>query len=268
MPSRCKSNGRNGKKRGGCQNKVHKNGLCWKCLGLGIISKQQVKKVLQEGKENRIETTEGEVMTPEYIHLSFLKDVTDAEREIMKDMCYFATNIYGYLTIDPTKRPAASRVLILPKTKKEKEMFEELMKYIFNVMTVFEYFQEILANLSFPSYRDGMFIVANPEKIKRNCGAFHRDSMDKTYTVFFFLSSVTKDNGAVNIVLNSSGWPRDYRRGKEEVLRHHHGYNSVDMMGDQCDLFAFDGRLLHQSLRNTTRCSCCFLSTLRLCLLN
>ena len=76
--------------------------------------------------------------------------------------------------------------------------------------------------------------------------------MDKTYTVFFSLSCVTKDNGAVNIVLNSIFWPRDYRRGKEEVLRHHHGYNSVDMMGDQCDLFAFDGRLLHQSLRNTT----------------
>ena len=41
---------------------------------------------------------------------------------------------------------------------------------------------------------------------------------------------MTKDNGAVNIVLNSSGWPRDYRRGKEEVLRHHHGYNSVDII--------------------------------------
>ena len=71
-------------------------------------------------------------------------------------------------------------------------------------------------------------------------------------SIFFACTPITENNGAVRVYLNSSEWIRNYRLGTEDELRRHQGYKFVDMIGDQCDVFAFDERLLHQSLKNTT----------------
>ena len=83
----------------------------------------------------------------------------------------------------------------------------------------------------------------------------HRDNNDSNRRVISIFSAgtpITENNGAVRVYLNSSEWIRNYRLGTKDKLRRHQGYKFVDMMGDQCDIFAFDGRLLHQSVRKTT----------------
>ena len=119
-------------------------------------------------------------------------------------------------------------------------------------------FSSLLKSLKRPTCTDSMFIVVYPG-LRRRCATLHRDFVDShMYSVFFLLTRVTMDNGAVKIYLNSTKWERDPKQSTAEQLKKYERklgkfpFHEV-MMGDPCDLFAFDGRLLHQSSPNSSQ---------------
>lgn len=109
-----------------------------------------------------------------------------------------------------------------------------------------------------PSTTRDNIIVAYPEA-ETHMGPLHRDDVvGPIYSVFFFLTPVTKDNGTVKIYLDSQKWERNWRSSSERVLKQVERQTGVTlepmlMEGELHDIVVFDGRLLHQSVYNSTK---------------
>ena len=102
------------------------------------------------------------------------------------------------------------------------------------------------------------FITSSPNCLVRTA-AMHRDWIESgAYTVFFLLTRMTKENGSVTIYPGSQYWSRNYQhRGSDLELKIQRKkgpmQEPITLTGEVGDIFLFDGRLMHRSVRNVTK---------------
>ena len=270
---KCKSRGVSGKKKGGCQRTLWKGGLCRKCHKLW--GEEEVA-VSAPRKTNRTSFQKGvgSRMTEEYVHVAHTQmsaELSDTVMTIRAD----ALEVFKRLVPSPPARPT-SRCLFQGATPEQIVEMDGLSGQVVNVMRESGKFAHVFKSLKKVSWTQAMFIVAYPGMQKR-CAALHRDFLNShVYSVMFLLTRVTQDNGAVKIFLNSTHWELDDKRSSKVMWYYYYCLSSlilylfsketeqyqqrksgvvpefVTLMGVEGDVVAFDARLLHQSLRNTT----------------
>ena len=253
------------KKTEGCSRTRWKGGLCRKCFAqekVGTVTPAPTKKkkkktpALKKKKKKIIyEKGKGSAMTDEYNHLAF-SSASDEVAKILIDAKASALDMYDSLVSRPRK--PASRCLFRAQTPECSAALRLVSTKIMEAMKKSGKFPGLFRNFKAPACIDDVYVVAYPLSHNVACPTLHRDFLEKyVYSVFFLLSPITRDNGTVQLFLKSSSWEKNKKRNTEEVIKHNEiksgtSAESLMMMGEECDVIAFDARLLHQSMPNTS----------------
>ena len=247
------------KKKEGCSRTRWKGGLCRKCFAkeqvVTVIPAPTMKKKKMKKKKTSSEMGKGSAMTDEYYHLAF-SSATDEVRKILSDVKALVLDEYTTF-ISPPRKPA-SRCLYRAQTQERSAALRSMSTKIVEAMKKSGKFPEVFRTFKAPDCIDDTFVVAHPMPHLVSCATLHRDFLEKyVYSVFFLLTPITRDNGSVQIFLKSSSWERNMKRSTEEVItlnerKFDTTAESIMMLGEECDVIAFDSRLLHRSMPNTT----------------
>jgi hypothetical protein len=244
----------------GCRRARWKGRLCKKCFmkqGLdGADVNKAVPKKVKLVKQHQV--GEGKKLTNEYLNLSY-SDVVESDMDVSAELLRLKVALLAAFD-SLAERPAkpATRSLFRGVTKRAKSQLHSFSSGVMQVMMQTRAFASIFEKFKKPTCFDEMFIVSYPGVGDTRCATLHRDFLEENvYSVHFLLTPVTEDNGTVKIFLNSSVWERDPKLGTEDLVRSIERKmkmtaSSVLMLGDACDVIAFDARLLHQSCPNTT----------------
>ena len=245
-----------------CQKKKWKQGFCHKCYKLyGTHSDEPEPKKVK-------------IISP---HIA----ETDADFQMAvgsfgKSASSVANKLMEYL---PPPRPTglrriASRLRVGFTDKKDIKTISKLAMELVGFMKADRHFKTMFTTMEKPATCAHGFIIAYPNAQKflpplhrdddlqvysifsfsYNISiTLHRDADLQVYSIFFLLTPITFDNGSVQIYLGSQTWPRNYRLSSENVLKKRGNPAPTYLIGKTHDIVAFDGRLLHRSVYNSTQ---------------
>lgn len=254
------------KKTEGCSRTRWKGGLCRKCFAQEKVvavtpaptkKKKKTPALTKKKKKKKIiyEKGKGSAMIDEYNHVA-LSSATDEVAKILIDAKASALDIFASL-VSPPRKPA-SRCLYRPQTQESSAAMRLVSTKIVEAMKKSKKFPELFRTFKAPACIDDCYVVAYPLSHNVACPTLHRDFLEKyVYSIFLLLSPITRDNGTVQLFLKSSSWERNEKRNTEDVIKHNEiksgtSAESLMIMGEECDVIAFDARLLHQSMPNTS----------------
>jgi ectoine hydroxylase-related dioxygenase (phytanoyl-CoA dioxygenase family) len=208
---------------------------------------------MKKKKKINFETGKGLAMTDEYFHLAF-SSVNDEVAKILSEAKASALELYSSVRSPPYP---VSRKLFRAETPERSAALRSVSTKIVEAMKKSGKFESLFGTFKSPDCIDDAFVVAYPLPHHVAGPTLHRDFLEKhVFSVFFLLTPVTRDNGTVRVYLKSTKWEKDHKKSTEQVVRRNERKfgtsESLLMLGEECDVIAFDSRLLHRSMPNMT----------------
>jgi hypothetical protein len=254
-----------GKKKETCQKTKYMQGFCRKCYNLYGTKKlsDDVRKL-----EPKKEPKKVKIITP---HIPEDADFQMGEMSPGKSASSVAEELMKYVTNMPPPpkglRRTASRLRVGFTKKTDIRCISKLAMELVGFMKDDRHFKTMFTSMDKPATCAHGFLIAYPNAQKflpplhrdddlqvysifsfsYNISiTLHRDADLQVYSIFFLLTPITLDNGSIQIYLGSQTWPRNYRLSSENPA-------PTYLIGKTHDIVAFDGRLLHRSVYNSTK---------------
>ena len=227
-----------------------------------ITTKLPTKKA-KKARTSQAQVGKGKTGNLEYVHV-FLDDLSDESKVKMEDLLKRADDFFS--KFERPSRPAA-RHRMMPLDKESVLLLRsittsviELLQGVYSFEDVFQAIKKPRSrSKSLPLSRRESFIAAYPTKEEVFIPPLHRDDiLEGVYSVFVLLTDIdTVDAGSVRIHSHTQKCPRDMSNsGAYDLKRFYASHQLLDnctmMTGKRGDVVAFDGRLLHQSVKNIT----------------
>ena len=239
-----------------CPRTRYKANLCRKCfLTKEATKKQRPAAAKKLPLKQPAEVGKGSTKNVEYVQVK-LEDLPQDLKKRVDELLKKCDDIFSAYT--PPRRVGSRTRVGFSKEKSEvKDAIKLICKTLVEVLGSVDSFQEsILQDMKQPLTCRECFIAAYPNAYTYMPPLHRDDILEGVYSVFFLLTDISEKSGSVRIYKGSQKCPRNMRHtGDADLCHFFQGKvpNPIMVKGKRGDVVAFDARLLHQSVYNSSK---------------